>query len=302
MGTSTIASGDSYISDTSGTVTSVSGTANRITVTTGTTTPVIDIAATYIGQTSITTLGTIGTGTWNGTLIGAAKGGTGVANNAASTITISGNFGSTFTVTGTTSVTFPTSGTLTTLATVLATANTWGAVQTFPNSDIKLVGSSTGATTFTSANAGASNYTLTFPAITDTLTTNTSSAIAFTGGSINGVTLGAVTPMQIQGHRPQVTISATTRTLALTDADTFQITTNGSATTITVDTNGNVAFATNTEIDFFQQGAGQVTFAAAGGVTIQSKSGNLKLTGQYSGATLKKLASDTWALVGDLTA
>lgn len=56
-------------------VTSVTGTANRITVT-GTTTPSIDIAATYVGQSSITTLGTIGTGTWNGTAIDATHGGT----------------------------------------------------------------------------------------------------------------------------------------------------------------------------------------------------------------------------------
>ena len=56
-------------------------------------------------------------------------GGTGVANNAASTLTISGNFGITLTVTGTTSVTLPTSGTLTTLATVVSTANTWTAAQ-----------------------------------------------------------------------------------------------------------------------------------------------------------------------------
>ena len=60
-----------------GTVTSVSGTANRITVTNPTTTPVIDIAATYIGQTSITTLGTIVTGVWNGTAVGPTFGGTG---------------------------------------------------------------------------------------------------------------------------------------------------------------------------------------------------------------------------------
>lgn len=52
-----------------GTVTSVSGTTNRITVATGTTTPVIDISSSYIGQASITTLGTITTGTWNGTAI-----------------------------------------------------------------------------------------------------------------------------------------------------------------------------------------------------------------------------------------
>ena len=49
-------------------VTSVSGTLNRIT-STGGTTPVIDIAATYVGQTSITTLGTVVTGVWNATPI-----------------------------------------------------------------------------------------------------------------------------------------------------------------------------------------------------------------------------------------
>jgi hypothetical protein len=52
---------------------------------------------------------------------------------------------------------------------VLGTAQSWTAAQTFNNSDIKLLGSSTGATTFTSANAGASNYTLTLPAATDTV-------------------------------------------------------------------------------------------------------------------------------------
>ena len=60
-----------------GTVTSVSGTTNRISVINPTTTPVVDIAATYVGQTSITTLGTIGTGVWNGTTIGPTFGGTG---------------------------------------------------------------------------------------------------------------------------------------------------------------------------------------------------------------------------------
>lgn len=58
-----------------GTVTSVSGTANRIT-STGGATPVIDISASYVGQASITTLGTISSGTWNGTAIGATFGGT----------------------------------------------------------------------------------------------------------------------------------------------------------------------------------------------------------------------------------
>lgn len=53
------------------------------------------------------------------------------------------------------------------------TATTFTAVQTFTNSDIALLGSSTGATTFSSANSSATNYTITFPAITDTLVTLT---------------------------------------------------------------------------------------------------------------------------------
>ena len=55
----------------------------------------------------------IGAGT-TGTL-GADRGGTGVANNAASTLTISGAFATTLTVSNTTSLTLPTSGTLATL-------------------------------------------------------------------------------------------------------------------------------------------------------------------------------------------
>jgi len=56
-------------------IASITGTANRITVTAGVN-PVIDIAATYVGQTSITTLGTIASGTWSATAIDATHGGT----------------------------------------------------------------------------------------------------------------------------------------------------------------------------------------------------------------------------------
>lgn len=49
------------------------GTAARITVAANS----IDIASTYAGQSSITTLGTISAGTWNGSTIGVANGGTG---------------------------------------------------------------------------------------------------------------------------------------------------------------------------------------------------------------------------------
>ena len=64
-------------------VSSVSGTVSRIT-STGGLTPVIDISGAYVGQTSITTLGTIGAGTWGPTAtpIAIASGGTGAITAA----------------------------------------------------------------------------------------------------------------------------------------------------------------------------------------------------------------------------
>lgn len=62
-------------------------------------------------------------------IIAPSLGGTGIANNAASTITISGNFGTTFFVSGITSVNLPTSGLLTTLATVVSSTNLYTAAQ-----------------------------------------------------------------------------------------------------------------------------------------------------------------------------
>lgn len=61
----------------------VAGTANRITVTpTGDTSYAVNIASNYVGQATITTLGTISTGTWQGTAIAVANGGTGGTTQA----------------------------------------------------------------------------------------------------------------------------------------------------------------------------------------------------------------------------
>lgn len=57
----------------------IGGTANRITVNTDT----IDIASTYVGQNTITTLGTVTTGVWNGTAVPVSNGGTGATSAAA---------------------------------------------------------------------------------------------------------------------------------------------------------------------------------------------------------------------------
>ena len=60
------------------------GTADKITVSAN----AITIASTYVGQTSITTLGTITTGTWNGSTIGVGSGGTGLTSIAKGSVLV----------------------------------------------------------------------------------------------------------------------------------------------------------------------------------------------------------------------
>lgn len=75
-GTGSFTAGDGLVKD--GNTINVVGTANRITVTAD----AVDIAATYVGQSSITTLGTITTGTWAATDVGIAHGGTNASSEA----------------------------------------------------------------------------------------------------------------------------------------------------------------------------------------------------------------------------
>lgn len=111
-----------------GSVASVSGTAGRISIGGTLTDPIVDIASTYAGQSSITTLGTITTGVWNGSVLTGQFGGTGV-NNVGKTISLGGNlatvgaFITTLNFSGVTNVTFPTSGTLATVSNSLQAAN-----------------------------------------------------------------------------------------------------------------------------------------------------------------------------------
>lgn len=58
----------------------IAGTANKITVTNGPGTITITIASDYAGQSSITTVGTIGSGTWEGDTLAVGYGGTGITS------------------------------------------------------------------------------------------------------------------------------------------------------------------------------------------------------------------------------
>lgn len=138
----------------------ITGTTNKIDVTNGdgvSGNPTLTISATYVGQNTITTLGTIGTGTWQGTVVGATYGGTGV-NNGSNTLTLGGSTsitgGGTVALGGFT-LTVPATGT----AALLATGNIFTAAQTAQRDSI---GTSTTdgliLTNATAAAVGAQQY------------------------------------------------------------------------------------------------------------------------------------------------
>jgi hypothetical protein len=95
--------------------------------------------------------------------------------------------------------------------------------------------------------------------------------------------------------------TGTTYTLVLGDAGKLITLNNGSAITLTVPAEATVVFPTGSRVDIAQLGAGQVTIASAGGVTVNAKDGDNKLDGQYSAATLIYRGSDVWLMIGDLS-
>jgi hypothetical protein len=95
--------------------------------------------------------------------------------------------------------------------------------------------------------------------------------------------------------------TGTTYTLALSDAQKLVTLTNASAISLTVPTNSSVAFTIGDQVNLLQLGAGQVTVSGAG-VTLRSEGSKLKLKAQYAIATLIKVGTDEWVVVGNLAA
>ena len=75
----------------------------------------------------------------------------------------------------------------------------------------------------------------------------------------------------------------------------------GGNITCSIQSNASVPCDVGSEFDFFQtSSAGNVLFLSGPGVTLNTKGGFTKLDGQFAGATLKKIDTDEWDLVGDL--
>lgn len=90
-------------------------------------------------------------------------------------------------------------------------------------------------------------------------------------------------------------------TLALADVGVEQVYSSATAGTFTVPTNAAAGVAVGASVPLRQTGAGQLTVVGAAGVTVNSRGAALKLAGQYAVAELRKVATDTWALYGDVT-
>jgi len=101
--------------------------------------------------------------------------------------------------------------------------------------------------------------------------------------------------------------TGTTYTFVLSDADQKLVTaSNSSAQTYSVPTNASVAFPIGTVINIIAIGTGQVTIQAvtSGTTTILSNAATAaapKLRVRYSAASLMKVGTDTWYVVGDLS-
>lgn len=94
--------------------------------------------------------------------------------------------------------------------------------------------------------------------------------------------------------------AVTAYTLALTDAGAVVESTSASAVAVTVPLNATVAFPVGTVIEVLQYGAGQLTIAAASGVTLRNPS-SLTTRAQYSSVALRMRAVDEWIVSGDLS-
>ncbi len=156
---------------------------------------------------------------------------------------------------------------------------------------------STSGTTTVQATAVAGTTTLTLPAATDTLvgkaTTDTLTNKTLTSPTINGATIGtSIINLTLNAQ------TGTTYTPVLADNGKLVTLSNASAITLTVPTNASVAYAVGAQINIQAIGAGQVTVAGDTGVTVNGTGTKLRV--QWSAATLVKVATDTWTLIGDI--
>lgn len=111
-----------------------------------------------------------------------------------------------------------------------------------------------------------------------------------------------ITAAEYADYNPKTkTINAqvgTTYQLALTDSGKVLTCTNASPVTLTVPNFATIALAVGSYIEVIQGGAGKVTLAAGGGVTLNAEGGLLSIAVQWGNVRLVKTATDVWSVMG----
>lgn len=133
-----------------------------------------------------------------------------------------------------------------------------------------------------------------------------SSAISHSGGAtVKHVFVSEALNAFEAGLNETIPLNAqtgTTYTLAAGDAGELITFTNASAITLTVPTNASVPFAIGAQITITRAGSGSLTVVGDTGVTVNSADGFLKLRTQWSSGTIIKLNTNSWILIGDISA
>ena len=115
-------------------------------------------------------------------------------------------------------------------------------------------------------------------------------------GTFSGSFIGEVTNV----YRPIIGLDSNPFTASDATAGAYYRA--GGNVTCSIFVTASVACTTGVEFEFFQtSSAGNVLFETGSGVTLNSKSGNLKLVGQFSATTLKYVGNNEWDLIGDLS-
>ena len=114
----------------------------------------------------------------------------------------------------------------------------------------------------------------------------------------------AATPTAVSTLKQTVDSSTKTASYELDPADAGKIIImNASSGTAVITIPLETTFPAGARVDILQIGSIQTSVAPiSGSVTLNSKSNNRKLVGQYSAATLIKVGTNSWVLLGDLTA
>jgi hypothetical protein len=86
----------------------------------------------------------------------------------------------------------------------------------------------------------------------------------------------------------------------LADENVMITLSNAATITVTLPSDATQAFPVGAEVDFLWLGVGQPSFVAGSGATVNATPG-LKMRARYSAATAKKIAVNTWVVLGDLS-